>query len=196
MPHDITEGSDNVKRLCTIVCLAAATIFVGNAMADEAKKETKKETPTYIGSGKCKMCHIKQHKVWTSSAHSTAFARLEGEDAKNGECVACHTTGFVAAKGEGEFSFAEEGIGCEACHGPGSLYGNKDAMSKKDYKANPDETRKMWYANGLVKPVEATCTGCHNKKSPNYKEFKFAEFKEKIKHWKDAAAEEEGKADD
>lgn len=159
---------------------ALALAFVmnaGTALGEDAK-------PTYIGSAKCKMCHISQHKTWTASAHSTAFARLTPEDAKKADCLACHTTGFVAATA----AYNEEGIGCESCHGPGSVYAAKDVMNKEKFKADPEGMRKIWKAGGLVTPVEATCKGCHNEKSPNYKPFDFAKASAAIKHWKDKAA--------
>jgi hypothetical protein len=44
----------------------------------------------------------------------------------NSECLFCHTTGFDrgydAATDGYETSWAELGVGCEACHGPGSLH--------------------------------------------------------------------------
>ena len=158
----------------------AIALTAALAAGEEAAK------PTYIGSAKCKMCHITQHKTWTASKHATAFTALKPEEMKKRECVMCHVTGLASK--EGELAYAEEGVGCETCHGPGSLYGTKTSMDKKKFQADPEGTRKAWKAAGLVNPTEATCKGCHNEKSPNFKGFDFAKASASIKHWKDKPA--------
>lgn len=163
-------------------------VFVAMAIAIHSLAASAEDAPkpTYIGSAKCKMCHITQHKAWAASKHAAAFTALKPEEMKKKECVACHVTGF-AAKGA-EFSFAEEGVGCEHCHGPGSLYGTKTMMEKKKFQADPEGSRKAWRAAGLIDPTEGTCKGCHNEKSPNFKGFDFAKASAAIKHWKDKPA--------
>ncbi len=158
-----------------LVLALGFTMNAGVARGADAAK------PAYIGSAKCKMCHISQHKTWTASKHAAAFGVLKPEEQKKAECAGCHTTGFVAAT----VTCNEEGVGCEACHGPGSIYGAKDVMNKEKFKADAEGSRKAWKAGGLVLPVEATCKGCHNEKSPNYKPFDFAKSSAVIKHWKD-----------
>jgi nitrate/TMAO reductase-like tetraheme cytochrome c subunit len=134
---------------------------------------------TYIGTKKCKMCHTKDgtHKKWESSKHATAFKTLKSEESKKlakgkaadkeANCIACHVIS-VDKK-----DMYEEGVGCESCHGPGSLYMKMDVMKDKA-KAK---------AAGLVMNKDAkTCEKCHNKKSPTFKSFKFNEAWGKIAH--------------
>jgi len=136
---------------------------------------------TYIGAKKCMMCHKgpSHHNVWEkweASKHTVAFKALnpaKGED-KNPECLACHTTGFKSGGYEigGATASQFEGVQCEACHGPGSAY--KALSIMKD--------RQQAIANGLLIPDEKTCLACHNKKSPTFKDFNYAEALKKIDH--------------
>lgn len=84
------------------------------APAKAAPKPKTQADAHYVGSKKCKTCHIKQHKTWKKMKHANAWGMLPEEyrnvdaaeevnpkskDKRPGrKCVACHTTGF----GEGE----------------------------------------------------------------------------------------------
>lgn len=130
---------------------------------------------TYVGADKCKICHKDQYAKWESTKHAKAWDALKPEEQKKAECIECHTTGNNAAM---------PGVGCENCHGAGSAYKAPTIMNKAKWGADPAAQLKMAEAAGLVaKPGEAVCTKCHNKKSPTFKSFNFAEAKEKIKHW-------------
>lgn len=132
--------------------------------------------PTYVGSDKCKICHKDQYTPWEASKHSKAWSALKPEEQKKAECIKCHST-----DGEGKFP----NVGCEACHGPGSEYKSPNIMNKQKWAADPAGQLKLATAAGLVaKPDEKVCVKCHNKQSPTFKGFNFAQMKEKIKHWK------------
>ncbi len=127
---------------------------------------------SFVTSKKCMMCHkgAKKGEVfekWEKGPHAKAFENLiaKGED-KNPICLACHTTGYDGSV------FKEEGVGCEACHGPGSDYKKMSVMKNKE------EAIEL----GLIVPSEAVCKKCHNEKSPAFKGFNFAEFFKKIDH--------------
>lgn len=66
----------------------------------------------------CQDCHLDVAGHWEDSAHAHAFddeyfqERWQGMG-EPGECLACHTTDYVAATGE----YAAEGVQCAACHG-------------------------------------------------------------------------------
>ena len=62
----------------------------------------------------------------------------------------------------------EEGVGCEACHGPGSDYLDPEIMAN----------RAQFIAHGGQVPDEATCRSCHR----NSDRFDFAEWWPKIAH--------------
>lgn len=79
----------------------------------------------YVGTEKCLACHKESGGAWTASAHSHAFATLSARKADaDPKCVSCHTIGFGTASGyRREFASAKlVNVGCESCHGPGSLH--------------------------------------------------------------------------
>ncbi len=144
-----------------------------------------------------------------ANKESQAIAKkMKIKDAQESEmCLVCHVTGYtspavakILEKGEiakiydkgeiakiygkeqppkGEKYAMEEGVTCEACHGPAGDY----IMShiKKDNK-------KQAAADGLIIPTEELskelCVRCHNKQSPTYKEFKYKEAIKLVEHHK------------
>lgn len=171
----------------------------GASEADTVKKETAKEDTTkeedttkvvhkYIGNTKCKMCHNTKTKgaiwdKWASTKHATAYATLANEESKkiakeksikdpqkDAKCLVCHVTGYGQSTGD-KYSL-EEGVGCEACHGPGEHYWSMKVMKDK----------KLALENGLVEPDEKLCATCHNKQSPTYQPMKFEEAYKLVEH--------------
>ena len=147
--------------------------------------------PQYVGSAKCKVCHKaekrgEQYPKWEAGPHSKAYEVLASDEAleaakasgidnpqTSDKCLKCHVTAFgVAAELKAESFDRTEGVGCEACHGPGSEY--------KSLKVMKD--RETALAAGMIIPNEETCIGCHNEESPTYKEFKFDEYSKQIAH--------------
>ncbi len=138
----------------------------------------------YVGADKCKICHRtdkqgKQFPIWQESTHSKAYKLLAspeskayaeergitGDPQKADACLKCHVTGHGLPKEKFDSSFSiEEGVGCEACHGPGSDYRPMKVM--KDHEAS--------IAAGLIFPVkEEHCRKCHNEESPGWKPEKY-----------------------
>lgn len=164
--------------------------------------------PSYVGATKCKACHSNpkiggtQYKDWQTFKMAKALETLKpgvAADAKtksgldpqkdyttDAKCLKCHTTGYGQPGGFESMEKTPDlaGVGCDACHGPGSEYRSAKIMSVKAYKENREAARKAAIAAGLVIPDEKTCTTCHNPENPVHKPFNFAEYKEKIKHWK------------
>ncbi|UCF14604.1 MAG: cbb3-type cytochrome c oxidase subunit II, partial [Phycisphaerales bacterium] len=72
----------------------------------------------YVGSEFCVSCHGAMHpetvKTWRDSPMTSTYERIRNEPLKD-NCTPCHTTGLNSATGH----YSEEGVGCEACHGPG-----------------------------------------------------------------------------
>jgi hypothetical protein len=138
--------------------------------------------PELIGALKCKACHKAktgdQWQIWTESAHARAFETLAsgksrkiaadnglGDPQKEPACLKCHAT--RTSLGEGvvineKANYADsEGVGCEACHGPGSDYKSRKIM------LDPDAAR----AAGLT--MNTGCRKCHNEESPTFKGFDY-----------------------
>ena len=138
-------------------------------------------TPAYIGASKCKMCHNskakgEQFNKWKAEDHSKAFETLKNDASKtiakkmgiadataDPKCLKCHIT---------DASIKDDGVSCESCHGPGSLYKHPATMRNKV------ESMKL----GLVDPDEKVCLKCHNTESPTYKKFVFKEALPKVSH--------------
>ena len=156
----------NFKRF--VLLTGIMILFIAFVNAQDAK---------YIGAAKCKMCHNKAEKggqftKWEASKHSKAFTDLKGADQKNPKCLKCHSTAVAAGDALVASITPEEGVSCETCHGPGSVY--KVATTMKD--------QKLALTKGMILPTETVCVKCHNKESPNFKGFNFKEYAAKIAH--------------
>lgn len=150
----------------------------------------------YIGVKKCKVCHLSkkrgaQYDQWLNSEHSKAYSHLatieakevaekagvEGDPQKADECLSCHVLGHGLPDDRKASTFTlEEGVSCEACHGPGSGYWKMSTMKKL---ASGEIAGKEV---GLITPTEEMCRSCHNENSPTYKEFDFEERWKEILH--------------
>lgn len=172
------------KRLFTF---ALMVLFAGSALMAQNFK--------YIGASKCKMCHIKpatgeQYNIWLKGPHAGAMKTLAGEEAKkiasekgiadpttDPACIKCHSTvGAVDAKLVATAKM-DEGVSCESCHGPGSMYKGASVM----------KNRELALSKGMIMPTVEVCKTCHNEESPTYKPFNYDEMVAKIAHPNPAA---------
>jgi len=177
-----------VKKIVAVVMIAGLVLLLLSVLGTAQEKEIEHQ---YVGSAKCKTCHKSeakgaQYTKWTESEHSKAYEVLVSEEAiavgkklgvdnpqTSDQCLVCHVTAFSApAEAKAESFDQSEGVGCEACHGAGSDYKKMKIM--KDQEAA--------IAAGLIVPDEKLCVGCHNEKSPTFKEFSFEEASKVIAH--------------
>lgn len=146
----------------------------------------------------------KQFQTWTGSRHARSYLALGTgrpemirEEAKgmvevghgrdvakkamrlkiDTNCLKCHATGTEVDKSFWKPTFhIEDGVQCEACHGPGS--GHAAWMKEKKGKL-PPEAR-------LKRPTREDCMSCHKKKSSHAvlqgKPFNFEKTWKKIAH--------------
>ncbi len=168
-----------LKRTLSI---AFMVLFAGSALLAQNFK--------YIGAAKCKMCHNKapkgeQYNKWLEGPHANAMKTLSTDAAKeiatakgiadpttDAACIKCHSTmGHIDTKLAASLK-AEEGVSCESCHGPGSMYKGASVMKKRDLSME----------KGLILPTEEVCITCHNEESPTYKPFVYDEYVAKIDH--------------
>ncbi|HET9326314.1 MAG TPA: multiheme c-type cytochrome [Candidatus Eisenbacteria bacterium] len=116
--------------------------------------ESEARRAEYVGSARCQSCHLREHQSWSATAHASALARLAAADtgavaamaaklkvklkappAKTDACVVCHVTGmglpggYPGADSAANASLAA--VGCESCHGPGSLHVSAPFSMKK-----------------------------------------------------------------
>ena len=148
--------------------LGLAVLLSSVAMAQDFK---------YIGAAKCKMCHNKpdkgeQYNKWEAGPHAKAMDALKGDEKNDPKCLKCHSTAASVDKSLVATIKVEEGVSCESCHGPGSVY--KTAAIMKN--------QKLSLSKGLILPTEEVCVKCHNSESPTFKGFNFAEYSAKIAH--------------
>jgi hypothetical protein len=153
----------------------------------------------YVGSQVCRECHLaeatgRQSVHWMKSAHARAYWELKTDWARflasvrdeyrdiedpsaEWRCLKCHVTGAQDRVSRPAETYRQaEGVGCEACHGPGSTYVNPAIMTD----------RAAFLANGGRIPDETTCLGCHEDAG-----FRYAERLPRIAHPRPAEADGE-----
>lgn len=169
-----------------IALMMMTIVFLSNTVLSQNK---------YIGVKACRPCHFtekqgKQFDIWSKSKHASAYKTLTTAKAneiakskglakpaaESPECLECHAITADAKLVEKTFDM-KDGVQCETCHGAGSGY--KTIPIMKD--------RAKSIAAGMREfkdeaAIEAFCKTCHNEKSPSFKEFKFKEMWDKIKH--------------
>lgn len=104
--------------------------------------------PTYVGSERCGSCHTNAFTWWRATPHGHAYETLVTRHKQfNLSCVGCHVTGYNQPGGAAVVQNAGlVDVGCEQCHGPGSLHA-----------ARPDAVRPQ-----RRDVPETVCVGCHN----------------------------------
>lgn len=161
----------NYKRLIFLFGLIA---LIGTAASAQQFR--------YIGASKCKMCHNKPNKgeqfnVWENGPHAKAMEALEGDEKSNAECLKCHSTAGSVDKGLLAGLKVDEGVSCESCHGPGSVYKSAAIMRNK----------KLALSKGMIEPTEEVCKTCHLGEKPSghpdpKRPWNYAEFAKTIAH--------------
>ncbi len=134
----------------------------------------------YKGISFCAECHTNdsignQIEIWEKAPHSKAYKSLQTDAAvsiaakynisnpsENLKCLECHTTGA------GKFNaLKEEGVGCEACHGPAEGYGsfeNHASFTDRENAYIKAVKYGMYPIIGInhIKNREKLCHRCHS----------------------------------
>lgn len=162
------------------------------AASPVSNREISAQAPGYAGTESCRGCHENIVDVWTNTRHAQAFSspifqRDWTADGSNVTCLECHTTGYDPASGK----YAEEGIGCEACHGPFQPGHPQQPMSVTPdaelcaacHKQTTDEWRASVHSGaGIVcedchsphsqtpkaETVSALCSNCHKERGDSF----------------------------
>jgi hypothetical protein len=168
-----------MKRIILLVVLLVGIIFISNLLSQDF---------TYVGAAKCKMCHRtekqgQQFPLWEARKHSQSFSALSSDKAKeiaqgagvanpaeSPDCLNCHAP--LAAKAP---EFKEEGVGCEACHGPGSAYKKMSVM-----KDHAESVKNGMTEYGSPEAIKKQCLSCHE--NAHETTFDFDAAWEKVKH--------------
>jgi hypothetical protein len=137
---------------------------------------------SYVGSSNCVTCHPTASAAWAKSLHARAFATLiERQADADPKCIGCHTTGLGRFSGYrreyGRTNLVD--VGCESCHGPGSLH-------LRQYEG--DQT-----INFAFRPLGAgDCQKCHYGEFS--RPFNWDEFWPLIRHGKESSPAAQAKA--
>ncbi len=126
-----------------------ARINAHNAQLQTQVQPPPKGVAAYVGSRTCAACHTQAFFWWRSSAHGRAYETLRKRGRElDLDCVGCHVTGFERPGGSTVTHLDElEAVGCESCHGPGSLHVDSPASVR---------------VNARRSVAEQVCTPCHD----------------------------------
>jgi hypothetical protein len=150
--------------------------------------KSKRIIASFVGTKVCKKCHGSnaignQYKVWLTSPHAKAYQILNTSKSlivakkigiknpsDNLKCLRCHSTGGGNVPG-----IKEEGVGCEACHGPGSRYfdfSNHASFYNRESAYGKAIKLGMYPIIGIdgIRSREKLCRHCHNEKRPCFPE--------------------------
>lgn len=162
-----------------LAVMSAAALLAGCGSSTEENTPTATEnvltasTPT-VGLATCATCHTAMVADWLTSKHanlstpgdlysvgSPTFAQVQ---AGGVECVACHdpngdsgklTPGYLGAAG-----ILRPVIGCETCHGGGSLHAGAGGMGP--ISVIPDTPPVTWGTGTVQASAQfVMCTSCH-----------------------------------
>jgi hypothetical protein len=164
------------KRYAVGLVALVSAALVASAVRPRTAAPEEPSKPAYVGPDTCKRCHFKQWKSWkkTGMARSLEVLRpgkalekkkASGLDAstdygKDPKCLRCHVTGHGAESGYRDGVERLGSVGCEACHGPGSLY-------VKVMEGNERFGRTEIHRLGATcPPTAAQCAGCHARECP------------------------------
>jgi hypothetical protein len=145
--------------------------------------------PTYVGSEACRNCHRSAYKVWKETPHSHAYqtlvdARRPSLRQHDGECIVCHTVGFGYTSG---FTNEQQtpklkNVGCESCHGPGSLHAKNPHNEEWQKRMNQPWRDKK----NKDLAIDFFCQSCHDTDNDvTWTHKNFPEKWKKIIHTKD-----------
>jgi predicted CXXCH cytochrome family protein len=147
------------------LCLLTGA-FIGSKGIAIAAPGVEPANQTYAGSESCAQCHEELHDDWINTRHAQAFSapifqRDWTELGQQTSCLECHTTGYNKETG----AYAEEGITCEACHGPFQPNHPQQLMPitpdadlcSTCHKTTTDEWRASPHIGAGIQ-----CQACHN----------------------------------
>lgn len=111
-----------------IIALLFAVLAAGVTLVLAQAQNNRPAAPVQ-GTPTCISCHTEFATAWQTGMHGQAvtnpqFTAEWTKQGKPGACLVCHTTGYDPATG----TWQEDGVACEACHGPMKAGHPKDPM--------------------------------------------------------------------
>ena len=136
-PHEATSERPDFRKsallrpatgFCFALSLFVALILV--LSTPKAGIAATADAPSYVGSPACATCHEAIHERFSRQSKKAATRvlveklqpKLSPEEQKT--CFKCHATGYGQMGGFVSYSQTPDldDVGCEACHGPGSMH--------------------------------------------------------------------------
>lgn len=121
-------------RLLTLGILILATGAAGAVMADTPLPTAENAPDTYVGTAKCKMCHMAQFRQFNAFAtDTTQTARM---NLRTGVTTDSKAVGHATADTEPDKLHVRGTLQCETCHGMGSRHfglgaANRDTAARR-----------------------------------------------------------------
>ena len=106
-----------IKRF--MIAIIFSLLVTGATYVIAQASTQSREAVEVLKQDACSGCHSKFTDAMTASKHGHAindplFNQMWTDQGKPGACLVCHVTGYDPALG----TWAEDGVTCEACHGP------------------------------------------------------------------------------
>lgn len=123
----LTEDVPSNPEMSTLLTAYYADLRAMNLEKGDPAKcaSPDKSKAVFVGSDACQRCHEDAYAFWKKTKHAKAWATLE-EQGKHFDltCVGCHTVGYQQAGGFCRLKDvgALKDVGCESCHGAGSIH--------------------------------------------------------------------------
>ncbi|HLN33630.1 MAG TPA: cytochrome c family protein [Gemmataceae bacterium] len=150
------------------------------------------EKAKYLGADACQLCHetgprgrfkddfvrLTEYKTWKTDKHSQAYAKLNearskqigmllkiADVTKDDRCLNCHAANVpldLRVGTEGQAYRLEDGVSCDACHGPSSLWLTPH-FTEPGWRTKPTAEKQKLGFYDVRDPVERSqlCLSCH-----------------------------------
>jgi hypothetical protein len=127
--------------------IAMLAVGCGGSGVSPGAPGTGDGTATFVGRAVCAGCHAEIDAEYSTQApgHGADFHTFHApRDLTVGSCAPCHNTGYGEPSGWNPDGTTPHlaNIGCEECHGPGSLHATEPSSS--NIRRVPDSENSCW----------------------------------------------------
>lgn len=186
-------GLGTFAVVCALGMMAPLPASSSENDAPPSQRTEAEQAAGYVGTKKCKMCHVEWYDAMMETAKAASWEALEAgkrrEDKQrvgldpakdyttDATCLKCHSVGFGEPGGyevpkPGDRRAARrverfQGVGCESCHGPGEQF--VEVMQEVLRSERPYDQRELRDA-GLRAVGAEVCHACHTGDAPCHDE--------------------------
>lgn len=173
--------SEARKRVSSLFDFYRGQVRAQGLLDLELRRPEPEGSARFVGSAACAKCHSGIYQEWSGTHHAKALFTLKKHDYDSDpECLTCHVVGPQVQLGgawhwpPSGFRGAKTtpflgGVGCESCHGPGSLHVAEPW--KKEHFAEGGPNRRHPQIKG--------CMTCHDvENSPGF----YEQYAERVTH--------------